>query len=151
MTIAAKYVHTNLIARNWRLLAHFYRDVFGCEEVPPERDYSGDDLDRGTGLRGARLTGIHLRLPGSGPDGPTLELFQYTPVGDVVEPSIHRPGYGHIAFSVPDVGEARAVVLAHGGSPVGEVVQLDLPNGDRVEWCYVADPEGNGIELQTWL
>jgi predicted enzyme related to lactoylglutathione lyase len=151
VSIAAKYVHTNLIARDWRSLARFYEEVFDCKQVPPERDYSGDDLDRGTGIRGARLAGVHLRLPGTGPDGPTLELFQYTPVDDQVAPSIHRPGYGHIAFSVQDVGEARAVVVAHGGSPIGEVVQLDLPNGDRVEWCYVADPEGNGIELQTWL
>jgi catechol 2,3-dioxygenase-like lactoylglutathione lyase family enzyme len=151
LTIAAKYVHTNLIANGWRSLARFYQEVFGCEPLLPERDYSGDDLDRGTGVRGARLTGVHLRLPGTGPDGPTLELFQYTPVGDAVERSIHHPGYGHIAFSVPDVSAARAAVLAQGGAPIGEVVQLELPNGDRVEWCYVADPEGNGIELQTWL
>jgi len=78
-------------------------------------------------------------------------MFRYTPAGDPVAPSIQRPGYGHIAFSVPNVGEARAVVVAHGGSPIGEVVQLDLPNGNRVGWCYVSDSEGNGIELQTWL
>ena len=41
--------------------------------------------------------------------------------------------------------------IEHGGSPIGDVVQLELPTGVRVEWCYVADPEGNGIELQTWL
>ena len=151
MGIAAKYVHTNLIARDWRSLVRFYREVFGCEEVPPERDYSGEDLDRGTGVPGARLTGVHLRLPGWGADGPTLEVFQYAPAGDAVTPSIHRPGYGHIAFSVADVAAARAAVLAQGGSEIGEVVQLELPNGTRVEWCYVADPEGNGIELQTWL
>ncbi len=151
MSISAKYVHTNLIARDWRSLADFYQEVFGCEPVPPERDYSGEGLERGTGVRGARLAGIHLKLPGTGPDGPTLELFQYTPGGDLLEPSIHRPGYCHIAFAVPNVCEARAAVLAHGGSPIGEVVQFDLPEGGRVEWCYVADPEGNGIELQTWL
>ncbi len=151
MSIAARYVHTNLIARDWRSLSRFYQEVFGCTPVPPERDYSGEDLDRGTGVPGARLTGVHLRLPGNGPDGPTLELFEYTPVGEVVEPSIHRPGYGHIAFSVSDVPDARVAVLEHGGSAIAEVVELELPNGNRVEWCYVADPEGNGIELQTWL
>ena len=52
MPISAKYVHTNLIARDWRKLADFYVSVFGCEPVPPERDYSGADLERGTGVRG---------------------------------------------------------------------------------------------------
>ncbi len=151
MPIAAKYVHTNLIARDWRQLAQFYQDVFDCEPVPPERNYVGEDLDRGTGVPGARLTGMHLLLPGNGPDGPTLEVFQYDPAGTAVAPSIHRPGFGHIAFSVEDVPAAREAVLAAGGSAIAEVVQLTLPNGNQVEWCYVADPEGNGIELQTWL
>lgn len=150
MSVQARYVHTNLIARDWRRLAGFYEEVFGCVPVPPERDYSGEDLDRGTGVPGARLTGIHLRLPGGGADGPTLEVFQYSPPGAFVEPSTHRPGYGHIAFAVSDVEAARAEVLAQGGSALGEVVKLSLPTGQEVEWCYVADPEGNGIELQTW-
>jgi catechol 2,3-dioxygenase-like lactoylglutathione lyase family enzyme len=151
VTIQARYVHTNVIARDWRSLARFYQDVFGCTPVPPERDYSGEDLDRGTGVRGARLTGCHLRLPGVGADGPTLEIFQYTPEGERVAPSIHRPGFGHIAFSVASVAEARAEVLSYGGSSIAEIVELTLPSGEPVEWCYVADPEGNGIELQTWL
>jgi hypothetical protein len=52
---------------------------------------------------------------------------------------------------VADVAAAREEVLANGGSAVAEVVKLALPTGMEVEWCYVADPEGNGIELQTWL
>ena len=38
MITGARYVHTNLIARDWRELARFYVEVFGCELVPPERD-----------------------------------------------------------------------------------------------------------------
>src|SRR5262249_55014086 len=72
MIASARYVHTNLIARDWRSLARFYQDVFGCIPVPPERDYSGAELDAGTGIPGARLQGAHLRLPGHGADGPTL-------------------------------------------------------------------------------
>jgi hypothetical protein len=51
----ATYVHTNLIAEDWQNLADFYTRVFGCTPVPPERDYSGPDLDRGTGLTKTRL------------------------------------------------------------------------------------------------
>ena len=146
----ARYVHTNLIARDWRALVRFYQDVFGCVLVPPERDYSGPELEAGTGLPGARLRGVHLRLPGLGADGPTLEVFQYSDLAGEVERAVNRPGFAHIAFSVADVRGARAEVLASGGSPVGDVVTLATATGARVTWCYVADPEGNIIELQAW-
>ena len=73
----AKYVHTNLVARDWRQLARFYQDVLGCVPMLPERNLSGADYERGTGVQGARAQGIHLLLPGYGPSGPTLEIFQY--------------------------------------------------------------------------
>jgi len=146
----ARYVHTNLIARDWRSLARFYEDVFGCTLVPPERDYAGPALEAGTGLPGARLRGVHLRLPGHGPDGPTLEIFQYDELAEAVPPRVHRPGFGHVAFEVPSVAEARAEVLERGGGVVGEVVELATATGARVTWCYVTDPEGNVLELQAW-
>ena len=34
----ARFGHVNVIARDWRRLADFYAEVFGCELVPPERD-----------------------------------------------------------------------------------------------------------------
>jgi len=36
-----RFGHTNLIARDWRQVAAFYRTCFGCVDVPPERHYSG--------------------------------------------------------------------------------------------------------------
>ena len=146
----ARYVHTNLIARDWRALVRFYQDVFGCVAVPPERDYSGRELEAGTGIPGARLRGVHLRLPGLGAEGPTLEVFQYSDLATDVGRAVNRPGFAHIAFSVANVRDARVEVLAHGGSAVGEVVTLETATGARVTWCYVADPEGNIVELQSW-
>ena len=81
MTLQAKYVHTNLIARDWHALADFYQRVFGCVPVPPERDLSGPLMEAGTGLPGAHLRGMHLRLPGYGDTGPTLEIFNYNVAG----------------------------------------------------------------------
>jgi catechol 2,3-dioxygenase-like lactoylglutathione lyase family enzyme len=145
----AKYLHTNLIARDWRRLARFYVDVFGCQVVPPERDLSGADFERGVGLSDARANGAHLRLPGGGDDGPTLEIFQYSdPAPDIVR-QVHRPGYAHIAFAVTSVNDARAQVLAAAGTAVGEVVTTTIATGKRINWCYVTDPEGNIIELQS--
>ena len=148
--IDARFGHVNVIARDWRRLAEFYERVFGCPVVPPERDYSGPDLSAGTGVQNAALRGAHLRLPGLGPDGPTLEIYQYEPSLDPLSTAVNRPGFGHIAFVVPDVTAARTQVLAEGGGVVGEVVTLRTADGRRVTWTYVTDPEGNIVELQSW-
>ena len=62
----------------------------------------------------------------------------------------NRTGWGHIAFAVDDIPTAREAVLENGGSEVGEVVTLQTADGRRVTWCYVGDPEGNLVELQSW-
>jgi predicted enzyme related to lactoylglutathione lyase len=77
MKDAPRFAHVNLIAQDWRRLAAFYELVFGCRPVPPERQLAGAWLDAATGLVGARIQGAHLRLPGYGDAGPTLEIFQY--------------------------------------------------------------------------
>jgi catechol 2,3-dioxygenase-like lactoylglutathione lyase family enzyme len=150
MIANARYVHTNLVARDWRSLAQFYQEILGCIPIPPERDYSGTDLEKGTNIPGANLKGAHLCLPGYGPIGPTLEIFQYSELAEEGVKAVNRPGFGHIAFAVDDVREARDEVLSHGGAPVGEVVTLNPAPGKSVTWCYVRDPEGNIIELQSW-
>ena len=46
-----RFGHVNVIATDWRRLAAFYTEVFGCEFVPPERDISGPVLEAATGAR----------------------------------------------------------------------------------------------------
>ena len=150
MTIRATYAHTNLVAADWRALAACYQELFGCNPVPPERDYRGPELDAGTGLEGTHLRGAHLRLPGRGDGGPTLEIFTYDPLAERGTAAVNRPGLGHIAFEVDDVAAARTAVLEAGGGVVGEVVTLQTASGANVTWCYMTDPEGNIIELQSW-
>lgn len=150
MSIEARYVHTNLIAEDWKRLVDFYTDVFGCTVVPPERNFSGEWLDAATGVRRAQIRGVHLRLPGSGESGPTLEIFQYNRFETRGETAVNRPGFAHIAFSVADVADAREAVLAAGGRAIGEVVTADVPGAGRVTFTYLSDPEGNVIELQAW-
>jgi predicted enzyme related to lactoylglutathione lyase len=145
-----RYAHTNLVARDWRALAAFYGDLFGCTVVPPERDYRGPELEAGTGVAGAALAGVHLRLPGHGAEGPTLEIFTYSILANGHPRAVNRPGLGHLAFEVDSVTDARKQVLAAGGDCVGEVVTLMTAAGTQVTWCYVTDPEGNIIELQSW-
>ena len=150
MFSGARFGHVNLIGRDWRALAGFYQRVFGCVPVPPVRDYSGATLEAGTGVRGATVQGVHLRLPGFGPDGPTLEIYSCGVPAETVRPEVNRPGLAHIAFVVPDVEAAQREVLSAGGAKVGGVVTLETATGARVTWCYVRDPEGNVVELQSW-
>ena len=150
MINGARYVHTNLVARDWRRLAEFYKSIFGCSVVPPERDYSGSELEAGTGVKGASLQGVHLRLPGYGRKGPTLEIYTYSEIEDGVPTAVNRPGFGHLAFEVDSVEQAREEVLQAGGTAIGEVVSLTTATGLDVTWCYVTDPEGNALELQSW-
>jgi predicted enzyme related to lactoylglutathione lyase len=150
MSVNAQFVHTNLVARNWRTLAQFYQDVLGCEPVPPERNLAGDWLEAATGLPGAQIQGIHLRLPGYGDQGPTLEVFQYNNQLEPLATAVNRPGFGHIAFAVDNVQAAHDAVLAAGGSAVGEMQTLEIPDVGRITFAYMTDPEGNVIELQHW-
>ena len=148
--IEARFGHVNVIARDWRRLADFYERVFGMEIVPPLRDYRGPDLEAGTGIPGAALQGAHLRLPGLGGDGPTLEIYQFESGPEGLPPAVNRPGFQHIAFVVPDVTAARDSILVAGGSEVGAIVTLTPAPGRSVTWTYVTDPEGNILELQSW-
>ena len=152
MIASARYVHTNIVARDWRALARFYQEVFGCIPVPPERDYSGADVDAVTGLEGARVRGIHLRLPGFEDiaNSPTLEIFQYDEAADRSSKEINARGFAHIAFLVDSVEDAREEVLKEGGSALGDLVSLTIASGAQVTLIYMMDPEENIVELQSW-
>ena len=148
--VNAKYVHTNLTAQDWKKLAQFYEQVFGCTPAPPERKLAGQWLADGTGVPDAEICGIHLRLPGYGDTGPTLEIYQYRRHEERPKTAANRPGFGHIAFAVDDVKAMREAVIAAGGGTLGEVVSLDVPGAGQVTFVYLTDPEGNIIELQRW-
>jgi catechol 2,3-dioxygenase-like lactoylglutathione lyase family enzyme len=146
-----KYAHTNLISRDWRKLSEFYIEVFDCQPVPPERDLAGDWLDQATGLQHAHLTGQHLRLPGCGENGPTLEIFQYDDMLEKPEPiGANRLGLGHLAFEVEDVKTTLQALSAHGGHKLGEVIKQEIAGVGVITFTYATDPENNILEIQSW-
>ncbi len=150
MPIQAKYVHTNLTARDWRKLVNFYQDVFGCTPRLPERDLAGVWLDRLTALPAPHLTGMHLSLPGYESDGPTLEIFSYDHLLDRPMPVVNECGFGHLAFLVGDVAAALDAVLNAGGGVVGEISTTTVTGVGTLTVVYARDPEGNILELQNW-
>jgi len=148
-----KFVHTNLIAKDWRSLSRFYIEVFGCKPVYPERNLSGEWLEKTTGVPGARLRGIHLALPGY-ENGPTLEIYEYEPtIPEEGENRADRQGFRHIAFHVETPEAVRDMydrLVEHGGKPLGEIVQKEYEGIGLLTVVYARDPEGNIIEIQNW-
>jgi predicted enzyme related to lactoylglutathione lyase len=145
-----KFVHTNIIARNWQKLAQFYIDVFDCQPVYPERDLKGEWMDKLTNIKEVHVKGIHLRLPGY-ENGPTLEIFSYNKA-DLREnhPFVNAQGFGHIAFLVDDVDAVLQKVLENGGAKYGELVEKQIDGLGLIQVIYAKDPEGNIIEIQNW-
>lgn len=145
-----KYVHTNIIARDWKSLAQFYIDVFECQIAPPERDLRGAWADDLAGITNVRIRGAHLTLPGY-TNGPTLEIFQYEPDREgEAAPAVNRPGYSHLAFEVDSVEEVTEKLLQNGGQLVGKIIHNPVPGVGTLTAVYTRDPEGNIIEIMHW-
>lgn len=145
-----RYAHVNIIAKDWRKLAGFYEKVFDCEPVSTERDHHGPHTDAVTGISNVRVQGQHLRVPGHGENGPTIEFFTYNEQLQSPSPAINRTGFAHIAFEVEDFDEVRQQVLDRGGSDYAEKITIDIPGAGRLTLLYMNDPEGNIVELQQW-
>ncbi len=145
-----KFVHTNIIAKDWKRLSQFYIDVFDCTPKPPERHLSGNWLDQATGLSEAKLHGIHLILPGYGEEGPTLEIFSYESMENATPIPANHIGFGHIAFLVDDVKKIHENALKHGGKVLGEVTRKEIEGVGTLTLVYFRDPEGNIVEIQSW-
>jgi predicted enzyme related to lactoylglutathione lyase len=129
------FAHVNIAAQNWRALANFYIDVFGCEPAGPERDLS---------------KGQHLRLPGHGPEGPTLEIFQYEAMEPRPDMHANTPGLTHLCFRMDDVAACAERFIQRGGSPVGPLTVSEVAGVGTLTFQYMRDPEGNIVEIQNW-
>lgn len=146
-----KYVHTNIIARDWKKLSQFYIEVFNCKPVYPERDLSGKWIDKMTNINDVHIKGIHLSLPGY-ENGPTLEIFEYKPTrSGNKELEINDQGFGHIAFHVDMVEDVLEKVLQNGGKKLGQIIKKDYGELGILTAVYVKDIEGNFIEIQNWI
>lgn len=146
-----RYAHTNIIATDWKKLVNFYQNVFNCIPVPPERNQKGEWLSKCTGVKNAALNGMHLRLPGHGDNGPTLEIYSYAEMENTPEViAANRKGFGHIAFEVDNVEEIRRKVMNSGGKDLGEIVSKEVEGVGVITVTYMTDPEGNIIEIQKW-
>jgi len=110
MIAGARYGHTNLIARDWRALASFYEQLFGCAPVP----LSGTTQARARGRNRSQRNDSARRSSPSARPRPRVHagdlLLQHhcrrSPSGG------QSTGFAHIAFVVPDVAAARTESFA---------------------------------------
>lgn len=144
------YVHTNIIAQDWKKLVQFYVNVFDCKPRYPDRDMSGEWIDKMTGINDVHIKGIHLELPGTG-GKQTLEIFSYNKDRKGVDsPTINERGFTHIAFRTDDVQAIADKVLANGGTFYGEITEATIEDVGHLTAVYMRDPEGNIVEIQSW-
>jgi lactoylglutathione lyase len=88
--------------------------------------------------------GVTLRLAMLGLGDAMLELFEFT--GDVVPEWARRPNDNrlpHLAVQVEDTDAALARIEAAGGKRIWP----DVDRFGRARVIYVADPDGNVVEL----
>jgi predicted enzyme related to lactoylglutathione lyase len=145
-----RYAHVNIISVDWKQLCNFYEQVFDCEPVSTERDHHGPQVDALTAIPNVRVRGRHLRVPGHGENGPTIEIFTFSENAPDQPKPLNRPGFAHLAFEVDDMDATRAQVKKLGGDDYGELVTIDIEGAGQLTLLYMTDPEGNIVELQNW-
>jgi lactoylglutathione lyase len=120
--MVTKFLHTRYRVTDLEKTVHFYREVFGLEEVSRKKSERGSEL-------------VFLKVPGS---EVLIEICKYDASGPVVV----GPDLTHLAFQVEDM-EAFAKHAAALGYPLSDgphktssgsvLAFVDAPDGYEVE------------------
>src|SRR5690348_1338074 len=134
--MTARLDHVGLAVADLGAAAAWYCDVFG---LVTELSLRVDAIDLDIEMLihpefGYRVELLHRPDTGTGADGPPAH-----PAAAAL-----RAGYGHVAFDVADLGGAFDRAVARGARPVMPPCPAPEPG---VRMAFVADPEGNLIEL----
>jgi lactoylglutathione lyase len=125
--------HVGLSVGDLDASAEFYSRAFG---FAPQLEFElAPHPIRGLMLR--HETGMRLELFQR--DGSTAGIQGATPIE-----ALGVRGYGHFAFAAPDIDSVFARALESGASPVLEPAPSPEPG---VRFAFLADPEGNLVEL----
>ena len=80
--------------------------------------------------------------------GTRVELFQYVePEGDTVCARPRDVGFAHVAVRCDDIDALLPGLVEAGGTPFGEVVEVDGGANKGAKAIYVRDPDGHVLEL----
>lgn len=121
----------------------FYRDLL---ELPVRSvgELSGEEVERITGVSGARLLSADLDLG----RGQVLELLEYVGAEEGAGLPLEGPAAGHIGLTVDDVDALHSKLVDAGWTVKSAPVELTEP-GDwfGVRCMTVLDPDGVTVEL----
>ena len=147
MTGSAAFSHVCIVSADPLRLAAFYSEVFNCLQVGPVRQLGGVELEDGIGVKGVRVFGVHLSLPGENVG--TLEIFS---PGEVVHTrrEVSHQGLMHLSFSVDDIEDSCTRIERLGGHLEGVISEIAVAGVGTARFVYARDPEGNLVELQEW-
>ena len=136
--------HTGLTVSDLERSLHFWRDAMGME-VLFQQEKAGGYLEAIVGEPGAHVLMAHLAFGG---EGPRIELFQYLAPGGGRHFS--RPadqGFAHVCVACDDLGEWLERLIAAGGTPFSEPVEIDTGVNRGGRGVYLRDPDGHVVEL----
>lgn len=118
-------------------------------EVETRQRHDNEYTRKLVGIPDAVLEVALLRIPGDqSRRGPILELIEYVrPAGRDVEVATNDVGATHLAFEVSDLvslyADLEPQALAFQSAPVA--IEEGVNKGGYT--CYLADPDGNKLEL----
>ena len=136
--------HTGLTVSDLERSLHFWRDAMGME-VLFQQEKAGGYLEAIVGEPGAHVLMAHLAFGG---EGPRIELFQYLAPGGGRHFS--RPadqGFAHVCVACDDLGDWLERLIAAGGTPFSEPVEIDTGVNRGGRGVYLRDPDGHVVEL----
>ncbi len=136
--------HTGLTVSNLDRSLAFWRDALGMQVVMSQ-EKEGGYLEAIVLEHGAHVKMAHLAFA---PDGPRIELFEYlAPAGGR---AVHRPadvGFSHVCILCDDIDALLARLVAAGGTPFTDVVEVDTGANSGGRCLYLRDPDGHVVEL----
>jgi len=141
--IAARLDHAGLAVADLEAAAAWFCDVFG---LVPELSLKVDAIDLSIEMLIHPSFGYRIELlhrPGTGATGAAAGAHPGGKPANPAEAAL-RAGYGHVAFDVADLDAAWDRAVARGARPVMPPGPAPEPG---VRMAFVADPEGNLIEL----
>lgn len=100
---------------------------------------SGSEIERGTGVEGARLELAMLVRPHF-----RLELIQYLGSKHEAAPPPNTVGSAHVCFDVSNIETTYADLRANGVEFIGSPT---LNEAGKNRWVYFLDPDGVIVEL----
>ena len=146
MTI--KLSHVGLCIADLDRSLHFYCDGLGFEH--------GDQFEMGNEFKPVLEVEGDIQLTSKFiyRDGMTIELSYYAQPGHHGQPlsSRNHLGLTHLTFHVSELENLITILLEHGGSIVeGTRMSMPYPDGSSIELVFIADPDGNRLELMERL